>query len=113
MSIKTENSELIDLVDISEYHNRPKRKPAVQKRAADGIQHHPSPHSASTHNLIQTLEVEASKQEQEKAAGATTCLGLYSQKSSTPRNSRRCGQVWDREETEDRFRAMKLLKDSL
>ncbi|KAF7872442.1 hypothetical protein EAF04_003363 [Stromatinia cepivora] len=117
IGIKPKNSNLIDLVDIStlvpEYPHRPKRKPVAQKRAADEIQHHPLPHSASTHNLIQVLEVEASRQEQEKEVEATKYSDLYSQKSRTPRNSRRCGQVWDREETGTSFLAIKLLTDSL
>ncbi|KAJ8071458.1 hypothetical protein OCU04_001778 [Sclerotinia nivalis] len=115
--IKPKNSNLIDLVDIStlvpEYPRRPKRKPVMQKRAADEIQHHPLPHSASTHNLVQVLEVEVSKREQEKEVEATKYLDLYSQIPRTPRHSRRCGQVWDRVETGNSFLAMKFLKDSL
>ncbi|CAD6443669.1 5f4e345e-78a4-403c-83a9-3f31ad86bc90-CDS [Sclerotinia trifoliorum] len=114
--IKPKDSDLIGLVDISalapEYSYRPRRTPAVQKRATNTheIQHHPLPHSASTHNSVPMLEVKASEQEQEKAVEATTRPGLYSQKSSTPRHLRRRGQVWDRVETGDSFRGDEVTK---
>ncbi|KAF7944764.1 uncharacterized protein EAE97_005397 [Botrytis byssoidea] len=98
-------TELVDISTLVPPNPQPKRKLVTRRIPADEVEHHPLPHSASTKNLVQLLEVEASRQEQEKEEMEKGNL----RGPRTPRDSRRCGQVWNSEETRKSFLAIEAL----
>ncbi|TGO61821.1 hypothetical protein BCON_0024g00210 [Botryotinia convoluta] len=102
--------ELLDISTLVPPYPQPKRKLDTHKIPTDEVEHHPLPQSASTKNLVQLLEVEASRQEQEKeeVKKITYHNGIL-REPRTPRDSRRCGQVWNSEETRKSFLAIEAL----
>ncbi|TGO42561.1 hypothetical protein BHYA_0007g00610 [Botrytis hyacinthi] len=102
---EAKGTELVDISTLVPPYSQPKRKFVAHKIPADEVEHHPLPHLASTKNLVQLLEVEASRKEQEKEEMEKGNL----REPRTPRDSRRCGQVWNSEETRKSFLAIEAL----
>ncbi|KAK8907351.1 hypothetical protein QC760_004611 [Botrytis cinerea] len=107
---ETKGTGLVDISTLISPYPQPKRKLVAHKIPVDEVEHHPLPQSASTKNLVQLLEIEASWQEQEKEEmEKITHHTVNSRKPRTPRDSRRCGQVWNGEETRKSFLAIEAL----
>ncbi|KAM0132365.1 hypothetical protein ACHAP3_006402 [Botrytis cinerea] len=107
---ETKGTGLVDISTLISPYPQPKRKLVAHKIPVDEVEHHPLPQSASTKNLVQLLEIEASWQEQEKEEmEKITHHTVNSRKPRTPRDSRRCGQVWNSEETRKSFLAIEAL----
>ncbi|TEY74758.1 hypothetical protein BOTCAL_0070g00250 [Botryotinia calthae] len=107
---EAKGTELVDISTLVSPYPQPKRKLVAHKISADEVEHHPLPQSASTKNLVQLLEIEASRQEQEKEEmEKTTHHTVNSREPRTSRDSRRCGQVWNSEETRKSFLAIEAL----
>lgn len=87
-----------------------KRKTVTPERLEDGIQYQPLPRSSSTHNLVQELEIDACRPEHGRLIESRYGDG---QEPRKPRNSRRCGQVWDGEETRNNFLAIEILTQNI
>lgn len=90
------------------------RKPALSKRSEDTIQYHPSLYSSPKHDLVQVLEVQASRQGQKyinnmEETEKAEHLDWVALNTKTPRNSKRCGQFWNGEETRNSFLAIEAL----
>ncbi|KAF7886974.1 uncharacterized protein EAF02_003621 [Botrytis sinoallii] len=107
---KGKGTELVDISTLVPAYLQPKRKLIAHKIPVDEVEHHPLPHSVSTKDLVQLLEVEASRQEQEKEEmEKITCHKENLREPRTPRDSRRCGQVWNSEETRKSFLVIEAL----
>ncbi|KAM0318379.1 hypothetical protein ACHAO8_001770 [Botrytis cinerea] len=107
---ETKGTGLVDISTLISPYPQPKRKLVAHKIPVDEVEHHPLPQSASTKNLVQLLETEASWQEQEKEEmEKITHHTVNSRKPRTPRDSRRCGQVWNSEETRKSFLEIEAL----
>lgn len=113
--MEREQPGLTGIVDISTLvpdYTRPRKKLVETIRPVVDIQHHSLPHSSSTKNLVQLLEKEASRKEQETKEDRTY-RDFYLQKPRTPRDSRRCGHVWDSEEARNSFLTIEALTHDL
>ncbi|TGO27001.1 hypothetical protein BPAE_0049g00280 [Botrytis paeoniae] len=107
---EAKGTELVDITTLVPAYLQPKRKLVAHKIPVDEVEHHPLPQSASTKNLVHLLEVEASRQEQEKEEmEKITYHNVNLREPRTPRDSRRCGQVWNSEETRRSFLAIEAL----
>lgn len=102
---EAQGTELVDISTLVPPYPQPKRKLVTHEIPADEVEHHPLPHSTSTKDLVHFLEVEASRQEQEREEMEKG----NSREPRTPRDSRRCGQVWNSEETRKSFLAIEAL----
>ncbi|KAF7956633.1 hypothetical protein EAE96_003967 [Botrytis aclada] len=107
---EAKGTELVDISTLVPEYLQPKRQLVAHKIAAYEVEHHPLPQSASTKSLVQLLEVEASRQEQEKEElEKKTNNNGNIREPRTPRDSRRCGQVWNTEEARKSFLAIEAL----
>ncbi|ESZ98613.1 hypothetical protein SBOR_0983 [Sclerotinia borealis F-4128] len=97
---------LVDIPTLVPEYSRPEKESVTTNIVEDKFQYQPLPYSASTHRLMKVLKVEAARQEQEEMD--ETGYREW-QKLRKPRDSRRCGQVWDGEETRNSSLAIEAL----
>ncbi|KAF5874544.1 uncharacterized protein Bfra_004555 [Botrytis fragariae] len=107
---EAKGTELVDISTLAPAYLQPKMKLVAHKIPVDEVEHHSLSQSASTKNLVHLLEVEASRQEQVKEEmEKITYHNVNLREPRTPRDSRRCGQVWNSEETRKSFLAIEAL----
>ncbi|TGO81710.1 hypothetical protein BPOR_1045g00050 [Botrytis porri] len=105
-------TELVDISTLVPAYLQAKRRLVANKIPADEVEHQPLPLSASTKNLVQLLEIEASRQEQEQEKEEMENINHHNgslREPRKPRDSRRRGQVWNSEETRKSFLAIEAL----